>query len=644
MCGIFGIVALVADRSPDPHWLEAMEGVTVHRGPDEGGAYIDGHVALAMRRLSIIDLSTGRQPIANEDESLWIVCNGEIYNFAALRDELIQQGHRFRTNSDSEVLLHLYEQHDLDFVRFLNGMFAFALWDSRRRRLVVGRDRLGIKPLYYFQSDAWLMFASEAKALVGLPPVGSHIDPSALREYLALGYVGGDRSLFRGVRKLPPASLLIHEQGRSEIRRYWNLPMNGTNPCPEAEWAERLRDSLDNVIASEMVSDVPIGAFLSGGLDSSCIVAMMARHSTQPVRTYSIGFDGGKAGAFYNELGYARQVAAQFNTQHFDIIVRPSVIELMPKLLWHLDEPIADSAFITTYLVAQVARQEVKVILSGVGGDELFGGYNRYLGDYYLNAYRRLPAALRRSVIQPIVGRLPSDRHSRLTSLARYARIFVASHDQPFEDRYRSYVEVFDRSSVERLVRIPTDPRPDALDEAFAMTNGGDNLQRMMQVDMLTQLPNDLLALTDKMTMAVSLECRVPLINHRLVELTASIPSPMKIQERNLKHVFKRALEGVLPKTILQRSKRGFGAPIGAWLKSELAPLVQHLLSEPTVSARGWLDPAIVRQTISDHEADRADNTDRLLALISLEMWARLYLDRVSPADLTEELKATCPA
>ena len=644
MCGIYGIVSLRAGESPDATLLGPMGRAMVHRGPDDEGHFAGPGVAMGMRRLSIIDLEGGHQPIANEDDTIQVVCNGEIYNFEDLRADLEARGHRFRTRSDTEVLVHLYEDHGLDCVRHLTGMFAFALWDGPRRRLVVGRDRLGIKPLYFLRDGARLVFASEAKAILTVPGVHAALDPVAVEEYLALGYTPEAHSIFTGIEKLPPASVLVCQGGAVDVRAYWAPPAEADRSLSEREWAEAVRERIERAVVQEMIADVPLGAFLSGGIDSSSIVAMMARHSTRPVKTYSIGFDTGAAGAYYNELPFARQVSALFGTDHREILVRPKVAELLPRLLWHMDEPVADSAFVTTYLVAKFARPHVKVILSGVGGDELFGGYRRYLGEYYVDRYHRLPAWLRRTVVAPLARRLPSDRHSPLMNLSRYARTFVASSERSFEERYRAYVQVFGAESLDRLLRAARRSEVDSLDRAFAVATDGDGLSRLMRVDLMTQLPNDLLMLTDKMTMAASLECRVPLLNHELVELGARIPAGLRIRDRDLKHVLKTALAEVLPRSILYRRKRGFGAPMGAWLKRELAPLLRSVLSRESVERRGLLDWQVVSETMALHEARREDHTDHLLSLLNLEVWARLYLDGRAPDDVADELAGEAPA
>ena len=638
MCGIHGLVQLDG-RAVESRWLSAMGNVTSHRGPDDEGQHVDGDCGIAMRRLSIIDLAGGHQPISNADGSLVIVCNGEIYNYRELRDELRAQGHAFRTGSDSEVLLHGYAQWGDDVVLRLNGMFDFALWDARRRRLLIGRDRLGVKPLYVLQDARRLAFATEAKALLTLPGVRAEIDRDALAEYLHLGYVPAPMSMFRGIRKLPPATLLSVEDGRVREWRYWRLPAQVEHGVAEGEWVDRIRDGIDRAVHAQMVSDVPIGAFLSGGVDSSGVVAAMARHSDRPIRTYAIGFEGGEAERLYNELPYARQVAERFGTEHHEIVVKPDVVGLLPRLIWHLDEPIADSAFITTYLVSEFARRDVKVILSGVGGDELFGGYRRYLGGHYADRYRTLPGWARR-IASATAARLPADRHHKWLNVARLAKGFIASAEMDADARYRSYLQVIARDRVAGLLLSAPAGGDDRLADAFAAAGHADELNRLFAVDAETQLPDDLLMLTDKMSMAVSLECRVPLLDHELVELAARIPGPMKVKGGRLKHLMKEALASQLPPDILDRAKRGFGTPIGAWLKRELLGVVRSLLSSETVAARGLLRPEQVAAMVADHEANRVDGTDALLSLLNLEVWCRIYLDGREPDDVADELHA----
>lgn len=637
MCGIHGFYHLDGQR-PDPAWLGRMGDVTVHRGPDDAGAHVDGPCAIGMRRLSIIDLSGGHQPIANRDRSLVVVCNGEIYNFRELRQELQGHGHEFSTHSDSEVVLHGYAQWGERFVERLNGMFGFAIWDQRRQTLLVGRDRLGIKPIYWLDDGKRVAFASEAKALLALPGVAREVDETALAAYLELGYVPAPLAIFKGIRKLPIASMLKVTPQGSSILTYWQPPTTVDTTVSAADWVQRVRAKLEESVRMQMVSDVPIGAFLSGGIDSSAVLAFMSRHSDSPVKTYSIGFDGGAAERFYNELDNARQVSQLFKTDHHEILVKPDVVRLLPKLLWHMDEPIADSAFVTTYLVSEFARKDVKVILSGVGGDELFGGYRRYLGEHYMRYVNWLPQGAKRGAAK-LAGLLPSDRHSKWMNYSRLAKNFLGAAASPFTERYRAYVGVFGAEEAGALMKHAPVQHFDAIAESFERLGGEDPLARMFAVDASTQMPDDLLMLTDKMTMAASLECRVPLLDHELVELAAGIPAHLKVAGGELKSLMKKSLADVLPAEVLYRPKRGFGAPMGAWLKGALSEMLGSALSRESLESRGLLNAAPVAQLIEDHRANRVDGTDKLLALLNLEIWCRVYLDGRSSADVADQLE-----
>lgn len=616
-----------------------MGDVTIHRGPDDSGAFCSEHIAMGMRRLSIIDVTGGHQPLSSNDNSVKVVCNGEIYNFRELRADLIKRGYRFSTDSDSEVIVHLYMEYGPDFVDQLDGMFAFAIWDAPKQRLVLGRDRIGIKPLYYFVDEARLIFASEAKSILATNEVAAELNQEGLEELLLLGYVGGSHSMFRGIRKLLPGHLLICERGQISDYEYWHYQVDDTAMLHDiSECQQLLRQELERSVVAQMVSDVPLGAFLSGGIDSSAVVAMMAANSSRPVKTYSIGFDTGPAGSYYNELPYARQVSELFATDHREIVVRPDVASLLPKLIWHMDEPVADSALMTTFLVAEFAREDVTVILSGAGGDELLGGYRRYLGSYYSSKYGRLPEWFRHRVMAPGARLLPSDRHGPVSNLLRYARQFVLSSDLPPQQQYASYLQLFDADQRRELLRLPSGFQPANLDDAFDRINTVDWVNGLMQVDVNTQLPDDILMLTDRMTMAASIECRVPFLGNDLLDLALRIPSSHKIHGRRLKHVLKDALKGVLPGNILDRKKRGFGAPMGAWLKKELQPLVHVLLGKEAIERRGLFDPEVVSRTVKTHQAGKEDFSDHLQCLMNLEIWCKIYLDGQSVDDIGIEL------
>ena len=637
MCGIYGLIHLDGTQA-DPGLMSFMGDSIRHRGPDDQGWHHDGNCVIGMRRLSIIDLAGGHQPLSNEDASVVLVCNGEIYNFRELRQDLVAAGHVFRSGSDCEVIVHAYEQWGDGFVSRLNGMYNFALWDARRRRLLIGRDRLGIKPLYWRQDGQRLAFATEAKALLQIPGVTAEVDRIALASYLNLGYVSAPRSIFAGVAKLPVATLMSVEAGKLSRWRYWSPPERIDTRLEEEAWIERVRTGIDRSVRMQMVSDVPIGAFLSGGIDSSAVVAAMAEATGHPVKTYAIGFGGTAADDYYNELPYAKRVAGLFGTDHHEIVVKPDVIKLLPRLLWHMDEPIADTAFITTYLVSEFARRDVTVILSGVGGDELFGGYRRYLGNHYVERFNRLPG-LARSLAQRIGTLLPADRHSNWLNLARLAKGFLASAELPFEERYRAYLQIMDRSLAGRLLAADAGATWDPLVDAFAESRQDDPCNRMLAVDMASQLPDDLLMLTDKMSMAVSLECRVPLLDHELLEMAATMPEAVKIKGGVLKAAMKRALGARLPADILHRRKRGFGTPMGSWLKGELSALLGSLLALEAIHARGLFDAEVVARLVADHLANRQDYTDALLALINFEVWARVFLDGRRHEDVSDELR-----
>ncbi len=644
MCGSYGVLDLTGTAPHAAELLSRLGRAIVHRGPDDEGAFAEGPMLLGMRRLSIIDVAGGHQPLSGEDGNVVVVCNGEIYNFQALRSELEAAGHRFATRSDTEVIVHGYEEYGDAILGRLEGMFGLAIWDRRRRRLLVARDPLGIKPLYYHESAGQLAFASEAKALLRVPGIEARIDPAALAQYLSVCYVCAPNALFAGMKKLAPGHRLLVEGGRVDVRAYATRPPGVDAGRSEQAWIDALRSEMERAVREQMVSDVPIGAFLSGGLDSSAVVAYMSRHAGQPVRTYSIGFAGSSGAALYNELPHARAVAEAFGTRHREILVQPDVAALLPQLLWHMDEPVADAAFITTYLVSKFAREDVTVILSGVGGDELFGGYRRYLDEHYRRMYQRIPRAIRRSLIDPVARRLPSDRHQRVLNELRLVKAFVLADALPFEERYRRYMEVCGADERAALLGGATAGFDDCIARAFAASDSTDPLRRLMDVDLATQMPEDLLMLTDKMSMAVSLECRVPLLDQRLVALAAQMPARFKVGGGDLKYAMKRALEGVLPPAILKREKRGFGAPLGAWFRQALAPLVADLLSPDTVRRRGLLDPGAVTRTIAEHEQQQADSTDHLLALVNLEIWARLYLDGASVDAVTADLKAKLAA
>jgi asparagine synthase (glutamine-hydrolysing) len=634
MCGIYGIFSPDQPEQIRESVLARMGGVIEHRGPDDFGHYFGRGVALGMRRLSIIDVAGGHQPICNEDETVWLVLNGEVYNFQELRSELERKGHRFRTRSDTEVIVHLYEEEGVDFLQRLRGMFGLALWDTKRERLVLARDRIGEKPLYVRRESNRLLFASELKAILQVEGIPRRLNPVALEEYLALGYVPAPLCLLDGFEKILPGHYLLVEKGRVEDVTYWDVPFGKTEKHSEMDWIERIQAKILETVRMQLVSDVPLGAFLSGGLDSSTIVSAMARVTSRPVKTYAIGYEGEHS--YYNELPYANVVAKAFGTDHHEIVVRPDVSELLPRLIWHLDEPIADSAVLTTYLVSRLARESVTVILSGVGGDELFGGYRRYLGGSLQRYYRLLPGPVRRGLLPALFRHIPQDRHSAWKDYARYAAAFVKAAELAPAERYMNYVTLLSPQVQAQLLQAEA-ISPSGTDGAaaaalrtyFNRCADDDELNRTMYVDLKTSLPDDLLALTDRMTMAASIECRAPLVDHEMIELAMRLPSSLKVRGMQMKYLLKKAVTPWLPREVLNRKKRGFGAPMGAWLRKDVKPLVAELLSESAVKRRGLFRWEAVRLLVLDHDAERRDHTDHLFALISLELWCRIYLDRI---------------
>lgn len=637
MCGIHGLVALDGDTQFTQEQLIQMGDATIHRGPDDSGEYVSEGIAIGMRRLSIIDLAGGHQPISNADDSIWLVCNGEIYNFKSLRKDLIDKGYVFKTGSDVEVIIPLYQEYGDECLQHLNGMFAFALWDKKKKRLLIARDRLGIKPLYYSKFKNTLAFSTEAKAILALDDVNPSINKAALSQYLELGYVPAPLSLFEGIKKLEVANYIIVENGELSQHSYWQPKFTPVQQSDD-KWATDIFEQLEKSVKDQMVSDVPIGAFLSGGIDSSAIVALMAKHSDKPVKTYAIGFDTGKAGEFYNELPYANQVSELFGTDHKEIVVRPDVVSLLPKLLWHMDEPIADSAFITTYLVSKFAREDSTVIISGVGGDEIFAGYRRYQGEKYAAMYHKVPKLIRKSIIAPLAKFLPADRGNKWLNYSRLAKSFIESAELPFAKRYHSYMEVFSSDFREQLL-IDNKTNNYDVSSLFSKTTTKQAVWQMFDIDRQSQLPDDLLMLTDKMTMATSLECRVPFLDHELVELAAKIPQERLMANGELKHLLKLSLKDTLPDSILFRKKRGFGAPMGAWLKEELSGLMNSLLNKVTVESRGLFNWPVIEKVINDHNTSKEDHTDHLSALMNLEIWCQLYLDGRSSDDITQSIK-----
>jgi asparagine synthase (glutamine-hydrolysing) len=623
MCGIAGVYEHSSGRSVDVHAMSAMLDVITHRGPDDEGIHSDDGVSIGARRLSIIDLPGGHQPIANEDGTVVVAYNGEIYNYRELRSRLEKSGHTLRTQGDTEVLVHLYEEYGDAMLHELRGMFAFALWDSRRRRLLVARDRLGIKPLYYTASDGRLVFGSEIKSLLRYPDVPVACDVDALAAFLLLKYVPAPRTMFQGIQALPPGHLLVADADGVEVREWWDVSFRPHEPVPtEAEAKERLRELLRDAVESHLVADVPYGAFLSGGVDSSTIVALMSQTLRDPVKTFAVGFEG--KGEELNELPFARMVADRYETDHHEVLIGPDDFTgLAEKVVWHLDQPIADNACLANYMVAELASREVKMVLTGEGGDELFAGYARYSAERLSGAFRRLPAparafgrslALRGGLTRPKIAlyALCQDDEAR-----RFATWFPLMHPEVRERLMADGLDgALERTAPERLFA-----------EQLDRTDAREPINRMLYVDTKLWLVDDLLARGDKTSMATSLEARVPLLDHHLVEFAAGLPPEMKVRGRTSKYLLKEVAREWLPSAIIDRSKKGFPVPISQWLRGEARAFCRDLLAPAALGSRGLFDAAALGRLMDEHEAGSADHGSILWALISVELWHRLYVD-----------------
>lgn len=620
MCGIVGVYYFDPQRVVTKAELITMADRMVHRGPDDAGYHVSGNIGLGMRRLSIIDLSGGHQPIYTVDRSKIIVFNGEVYNFQEERAELEKRGHTFTTHTDTEVVLHLYVEYGRGlFLDRTNGMYGLAIWDETTRELTIARDRLGIKPVYYYRDDEKLVFASEIRVILTHPGVRTELDMEGLSAYLRYGFTPTPYTLFRCIRKLPPAYLMRVRGQVVELEEYWRLSYRDKLTAPEEVIKGELYELLRSAVRYQMIADVPLGAFLSGGFDSSGIVHLMSEQSPAPVNTYSIGFGAGFDA--YNELEAAAGFARDYRTNHHEILVTPDVVDLFPKLIASLDEPVADSSFLVTYLVAKLARETVKVILSGVGGDELFGGYRRYLNvslDRYVKA---IPAWLRRGVLQPVLDRLPADRNSRILNYFRLAKAYVGSANLPIDQQYLSYTSLFSGDALLQTQGACPDIGAAHLDACDA----AEPLDRIMYYDLKMSLPDQLLMLTDKMTMATSIEARVPYLDHRVVEYAARIPTHMKVSHMQLRYIQKLAFRGRLPDYVYAQRKKGFGAPIGVWVRQQLEPMVRDLLGPERLREQGLFEPAGVSALIDTHFRREADNTDSILALLAFQVWCQQY-------------------
>jgi asparagine synthase (glutamine-hydrolysing) len=630
MCGIAGFVNRVdAEGASSPSAssaeraavLDRMCRIIAHRGPDDQGTMVEGEAALGMRRLSIIDLAGGHQPMSGCDPRVSVVFNGEIYNYRELRRELESRGHRLHTNSDTEAIVHAYEEFGEGCVERLRGMFVFAIWDAARRTLFIARDRAGKKPLFYtLTPEGTLVFGSELKSLLEHPEVRREVSAEAVDSYLSFGYVPDPLSIFRDVHKLPPGCHLTFADGRVRVESYWDFRFEPDETRTEDDWLEELRAALDDAVRVRLVADVPLGAFLSGGVDSSAVVAFMSRASERPVKTFSIGFREDS----YDELKYARLAAKAFGTEHHEFVVTPDVCSLVDDLVWHLDEPFADSSALPTYMVSKMAREHVTVVLSGDGGDELFAGYTRYAVDRRRAGFARLPRLVREGLMQPLGRRLPH---------GAWGRNFVHNVALDPVDRYVEELSVFTRLNKPSL--YTTEFRralgnTDAVArfrEYAARPSTGEPLDALLYLDSKTYLPGDILTKVDRMSMAASLEARTPLLDQKLIELVGRIPARFKMRGLETKHLFKRAIAGLVPEEILHRPKQGFGVPIQQWINQELRGRMRETLSDSRARSRGYTDAAYVSLLLDEHERGRRDHAMELWALFMLELWHRAFVD-----------------
>lgn len=637
MCGICGVaIPQQLNRQVSESLLVSMRDTLTHRGPDDAGIYLDAGVGLGHRRLSIVDLAGGRQPIANEDCSIWIVFNGEIYNHRGLRTELEKLGHRYRTASDTETIIHLYEEEGAQAVKRLAGMFAFAIWDSRRRELTLARDRMGIKPLYYtLDTGGSLYFASEIKALIEARAISPEINYSALPDYLANHAPSGEETLFKSVKRLLPGHTLRWRDGKIEISKYWEMSFeqNGHPPPSDRDAIEQWTELFHEAVRSHLMSDVPLGVFLSGGIDSSAIAAVTSGMARERVKTFSVAFAERDA----NELEYARMVASAFKTDHHEVIVSPEeFFSVMPRLIWHEDEPLAHLASVPLYFVSELASRHVKVVLTGEGSDELMAGYYRYWKTVYnlsIGAYYHdwTPQALRRAASYGL-DRLPDNSMLRRS----LSRTFI-SIPPDIESLYLDNFAVFSRNQQDGLLTAEAKDRAGALDphatarRYLAELDETTTLNRLLYADSKTYL-HELLMKQDQMSMAASLESRVPFLDNALVEYTSRLPERMKLRRLTTKYILRRSMQGLLPKTILTRPKMGFPAPVGSWFRGKYRSVVEDYALSPRARDRGVFNHAYVRKLVAEHQSGSRNHAQRLWSLVNFEIWARQFIDGESIA------------
>ncbi len=598
-----------------------------HRGPDDDGFYFGDGAGLAMRRLAIIDLKSGQQPIHNQSQTAWIVFNGEIYNYRELRKQLEGLGHRFYTDSDTEAIIHAYDEYGTDCPNHLRGMFAFAIWDERKKSLFLARDRVGKKPLLYAQVDGQLIFASEFSALLLHPDVSRDVDFEAIHYYLSFICVPAPHTAYRAIRKLEPGHWLLWQDGETKIERYWQLDFSHKLNISEAEAGERAIQLLRDAVRTRLMSEVPLGAFLSGGIDSSAVVALMAQESSEQIKTFSIGFQEQD----FSELHHARRVAEHVGTEHHEFIVRPDAMEILPTLVEHYGEPFADSSAIPSYYVSRETRRYVTVALNGDGGDECFAGYIRYAAMNFAQTYSSLPAGLRDRVIANMLNSLP-EFAARPNPVRRVKRFVAAASLSPIE-RYFRWVSSFDDDAKTDLYsenfqeETATFKTISVLQPWFAKANGAGIIDASLLTDTMTYLPNDLLVKMDIASMAVSLEARSPFLDHHLMEFAASLPEKLKLRGLTTKYLLKRMLKKLVPAENLRRSKMGFGVPIGYWFRGTMQPFLRETLLSDKALARGLFKPENLRGIIEEHVENKQDHSHRLWTLLMLELWFQRFID-----------------
>lgn len=625
MCGICGIVSFREGEILDGDVLHQMCQTLAHRGPDDDGFFQDGCAFLGMRRLSIIDLVTGQQPIGNEDGTLWVVYNGEIYNYLELRQQLEARGHIFRTQSDTEVIVHAFEEYGFDFANHFNGMFAFALWDSRARRLILARDRLGIKPFYYYADGGMVVFASELKAIHAVQNVPKEIDLVALDLFLTMEYIPAPRTILSGVNKLLPGHLLVFDETGVTLKCYWDVPRAQIRDS-EQECIERLVALVREAVKIRLVSDVPLGAFLSGGIDSSSVVAFMSEAMDEPVQTFSIGFEE----QTYNETPYARQVAAHFGCDHHEQIIKPDIAGLVEKLVWHMDEPFGDFSIFPTYLVSKLASERVKVVLSGDGGDELFGGYDTYVAqEVDQRYYRWLPGLLRKKALPALMDTIPPQGAKK--GLINKAKRFIeggALKTTLQHTRWMMFLDPKEKAGLytgDFAACVPDNLSENVLETYFQAAQSFDPLSQQQYVDLKTYLADDILAKVDRMSMAASIEARVPLLDYRIVEFALNLPASMKIRSSQTKRILRKAMRPYLPVEVLSKPKQGFSIPLKHWLRGELKPLMSDLLSTDTIHRRGYFKREAVSRMVKEHDQGKVNHSHRLWAMMVFELWQQVY-------------------